>query len=138
MAIGRLGGAPVVSRVDPEMLLAAMFVLTCVGFAVAWFASTAAPMLVGFLIAGIGMGLHWPLGISRALRAADGQVDRGAAIASVAAGLAAGAAPFVLGALADRLGVHTAFLIVPVLMAAALVLVRASPVPLAPRTTAAS
>ena len=38
---------------------------------------------------------------------------------SIAAGLASGVAPFVLGALADRAGTHTAFLLVPGLLLAA-------------------
>lgn len=130
MTLGRLGGSPIVSRVDPEKLLIAAFAVTAVGFAIAWLSSSAVPMLIGFFVAGTGMGLHWPLGISRALRASDGRTDRGAALASVAAGIASGLAPFVLGALADAFGVHTAFLIVPVLLLVGVVLVRAAPVPL--------
>ena len=45
----------------------------------------------------------------------------------MAAGLASGIAPFVLGALADHIGVHTAFLLVPVLLAAAAAGVLVSP-----------
>ncbi len=129
MAIGRLGGSPVVSRVDPERLLIGAFTLTVVGFFVAWTSSVAAVMLVGFLVAGIGIGLHWPLAISRALRASGGRSDRGAALASVAAGIAAGLAPFVLGALADSFGVHTAFLLVPAMLAAGIAIVALVPVP---------
>ena len=45
-------------------------------------------------------------------------------------GIASGLAPFALAAIADHVGVHTAFLIVPVLMVLAIVLVRAEQVPL--------
>jgi predicted MFS family arabinose efflux permease len=37
----------------------------------------------------------------------------------VATGVASGVAPFALGALADRAGTHTAFLLVPALLVAA-------------------
>ena len=51
-------------------------------------------------------------------------------MASVAAGVASGVAPFGLGALADHVGVHMAFLILPGLMVIAIVLMRVAPVPL--------
>jgi fucose permease len=53
----------------------------------------------------------------------------------VTIGIASGLAPFVLAAVADHVGVHTAFLIVPVLMLAAIFLVRVERVPL-PETPA--
>ncbi len=130
MAFGRLGGSPIVSRVDPERLLVVAFAVTLAGFFVAWMSSSAPPMLIGFFVAGTGMGLQWPLGVSRALRAAGGRTDRGSAMASVGAGIASGAAPFALGALADAVGVHGAFLLVPGLLLVAMLLVLVSPVPL--------
>jgi len=50
------------------------------------------------------------------MQAAPSRPDTATGYASVAAGLAAGSAPFVLGAVADRIGPHQAFLIVPVLL----------------------
>jgi fucose permease len=129
MALGRLGGAPIVTRVDPERLLVGAFALTGVGFLLAWVSTSPLPMLVGFFVAGTGMGLHWPLGVSRSLRAAEGRSDRGSALASVAAGMASGIAPFVLGALADAVGVHLAFLVVPAMLLGGIALVRLVPVP---------
>lgn len=130
MALGRVGGAPLVSRVDPDRVLAGSMGVTLVGFAIAWLSTSAVPMLLGFVVTGVGLGLQAPLAIGRAVIAAEGQADRGAGLTSVAAGLASGLAPFVLAAVADHVGVHTAFLIVPVLVVAGIVLVRAAPVPL--------
>jgi predicted MFS family arabinose efflux permease len=48
---------------------------------------------------------------------------------SVAIGCAAGGGPFLLGALADATSTHTAFLVVPGLMVAALVLLLVTPRP---------
>ena len=129
LAVGRLVGSRVVAQVDPERVLVGTFALTLVGFAIAWLSSTAVPMLVGLAVTGLGLGLQSPLGIGRMVRAAGAQVDRGSGLASVAAGAASGVAPFLLGAMADRIGVHSAFLIVPAMMLLAIALMRVAPVP---------
>ncbi len=129
MAVGRVAGAPLVSRIDPDVVLMATMGLTVVGFAVAWFSMSAVPMLLGFLLTGLGMGLQSPLAIGRMVVAAAGQADRGSGLASVAAGVASGVAPFALAAVADHLGVHAAFLIVPLLMGVGIAFVRMSRVP---------
>ena len=132
LAVGRVAGAPLVSRFDPDVVLMSTLALTIVGFTVAWLSSSAVPMLVGFTITGMGLGLQSPLAIGRAVIAAAGQADRGAGLTSVTIGIASGLAPFALAAVADHVGVHTAFLIVPVLMALGIVLVRLEQVPLPP------
>jgi len=124
LAIGRVVGSQVVARFDSETVLSNSFALSVVGFAIAWVSTVPAVMLGALLVTGLGMGLQSPLGIERAVRAAGPQVDRAAGLTSVAAGAASGVAPFALGALADAVGVHTAFLIVPVLGVAGAVLVR--------------
>jgi MFS family permease len=129
MAVGRLGGAPLVGRRDPEKVLLWTLGVSLVGFAIAWAWAAPLPMLLGFFVAGLGIGLQAPLAIGRSVRASEGRNDRASGLTSVAAGAASGLAPFALGALADRVGVHAAFLIVPLLIAAALVLVRRFPVP---------
>ncbi len=129
MAVGRVAGAPLVSRYDPDHVLVATMTLTVVGFAIAWFSTAPVPMLLGFAVTGLGLGLQSPLSIGRAVIAAEGQADRGAGFTSVAAGVASGIAPFALAAVADHLGVHVAFLIVPVLMVVGILLVRWAPVP---------
>jgi fucose permease len=126
LAIGRVVGSQVVARFDSEIVLSNSFALSVVGFAIAWVSTVPAIMLTGLLVTGLGMGLQSPLGIERAVRASGAQVDRAAGLTSVAAGAASGIAPFALGALADAVGVHTAFLIVPVLGVAGAVLVRLS------------
>ena len=48
-----------------------------------------------------------------------GQPDRAVAVMGIGVGLASGIGPFAVGALADQLGVQTAFLVVPALCVAA-------------------
>jgi fucose permease len=124
LAIGRVVGSQVVARFDSETVLSNSFALSVVGFAIAWVSTNPVVMLTGLVVTGLGMGLQSPLGIGRAVRAAGPQVDRASGLSSVAAGAASGVAPFVLGALADAVGVHTAFLIVPVLGITGAILVR--------------
>ncbi len=111
------------SQIQPDLAMADP------GFVVVWTVAAPGPMLVGLLITGVGVGVHWPLGIARAIRASAGRADRASGLASVAAGLAAAGAPFVLAGLADAVGVHAAFLVVPVLLVTALALVLLRPVP---------
>jgi len=127
MAVGRLGGGPVVTRYGAEHVLLGTIGLTFAGFVVAWLAASPVPMLIGLAVTGIGLGLQSPLAIGRVLTTTDGQVDRGAGLTSVAAGLASGIAPFVLASVADAVGVRTAFLLVPVFLVLAVVLMRVWP-----------
>ena len=62
----------------------------------------------------------------RAIAVAPGRTDLAATRVSLAAGIASGCAPFLLGFAADRVGTHTAFLIVPVLIVAAMALLAVS------------
>lgn len=75
--------------------------------------------MAGLVLCGLGIALQFPLGAALAVEMSGGRPDRGAGRVSFAAGLASGVAPFALGALADRTGTHTAFLLVPVLLVAA-------------------
>lgn len=127
MAVGRLGGGPVVTRYGAERVLTGTIVLTFVGFVIAWLSASAVPMLIGLAVTGVGLGLQSPLAIGRVLTTTEGQVDRGSGLTSVAAGLASGIAPFVLASVADALSVRTAFLLVPAFLVLALVLMRIWP-----------
>ena len=91
-------------------------------------ASTAAPVAVaGLLACGLGIALYFPLGLARAIAASDDRPDQASARVGMGAGLASGAAPFALGALADVAGIHTAMLIVPALLVVAALGVRLAP-----------
>ena len=132
MALGRGVGSVLARRINTERLLMGAIALAFVAFAAAWLSNGALPILIALFATGCGVGLHWPLGISRAIRATNHQADRASARVVVGAGLASGGAPFILGALADAFGVHTAFLVVPVLLVIALALVIARPISTGP------
>jgi fucose permease len=93
--------------------------VTLVGFAAFWASTAPMAALTGLVVVGLGIALQYPLGTVRAVAASGGRPDRAAGRLSVAAGLASGIAPFALGALADSIGTHAAFLLVPALLLAA-------------------
>ncbi|HEY0189021.1 MAG TPA: MFS transporter [Cellulomonas sp.] len=115
MTVARLVVGPLSLRMAPARLLAAAYGVAVVGWAVLWTATVPWAALVGLFVAGIGYGVHYPIGTALLLGTADGATDRAQARATVAGGAAVGVAPFLLGALADSVGSHTAFLLVPVL-----------------------
>lgn len=115
MTLVRFVVGPLSLRVSPARLLAGAYGVAIAGWAVLWTATSAPVALAGLVLAGLGYGAHYPLGIALLLGASGGATDAAQARATVAGGLAIGVAPFVLGALADAAGPHTAFLVVPVL-----------------------
>jgi len=117
MTLIRFVVGPLSLRVSPARLLAASFAVAVAGWAVLWTATTAPVALAGLFLAGLGYGAQYPLGIALLLGASGGATDAAQARATVGGGVAVGLAPFLLGALADSVGSHTAFLVVPVLAA---------------------
>lgn len=126
MCIGRLAGGSLALRITVDRLLYLAITVCGAGFTVFWL--TTAPWLAmgGLLLTGLGISLFYPLGIARAISASDGRPDLATARAGLAAALASGGGPFVLGALADQVGIHGAFLVVPVLLVLCALGVRAS------------
>ena len=118
MAASRFVVGPMSLRRAPEKLLLVGFVAAGGGWLVLWLATSPWVAILGLVLAGLGYGTHYPLALSLALRVAAARPDQGQARVAVGAGLAVALAPFVLGALADQVGSHRAFLLVPVLLAA--------------------
>jgi fucose permease len=94
---------------------------------IAWFSLSIVMVLIGLFIVGLGLSVNWPLGVARSVRASGGLTDKASGLASAWGGVALGTAPFALGLLSDRFSVHTAFLIIPVLMIAAFTILTLSP-----------
>lgn len=129
MLIGRLLGARLAERMSTERLLKGSVLFALGAFVIAW-SFTAWPLvLLGLLLTGVGIGVQWPLGVARVVRHSGGITNRAAASASVAAAIAGGIAPFGLGVLSDSVGIHVAFLLVPLFLLMALGLLVIRPVP---------
>jgi fucose permease len=116
LAVGRVLGSRLALRFSPGGLLLGAIAVTAVGWVLLWTSTTLAAAVVALAVSGLGMALHFPLGVSRSLEASAGRPDLASGRISLGAGLAIGAAPFVLGALTDAVGVQRAFLLVPALL----------------------
>ncbi|MBO9556109.1 MFS transporter [Cellulomonas sp.] len=114
MAAIRFVVGPVSLRVSPALLLAGSFLVSIVGWAVLWTATSPGVAIAGLVVAGLGYGAQYPLSISLLLATASGSGDRAQGRATFAGSVAVGVAPFALGALADAVGAHQAFVVVPV------------------------
>jgi MFS family permease len=129
MAVGRFATGHLALRVPLRGLLLGGIGLTVLGWVVTWLSTAATPALLGLAITGLGLSGHFPLASSLALLATPGQRDQAAGRLSLVVGAAIGVAPLTLGAMADVMGTHRAFVLVPVLLgtAAALLLGGARP-----------
>jgi fucose permease len=128
MFLGRIVGSRLAQTWSVDRLLISSIVLTLSAFFVAWTFTRAWMIVTALFVVGLGIAVHWPIGVSRAVASSGGRIDRASGLSSVAAGVAGGIAPFVLGVLSDQIGFHLAFLTVPVLLATALALLLIRPV----------
>ncbi|MFG1926600.1 MFS transporter [Cryptosporangium sp. NPDC048952] len=120
MCAGRIVGAVSAARAPGSLLLLPALAVALVGGGIFWVTTSPVVAIVGLAVLGLGLGPTYPLAVDLAMQASDGQPDRAAGYASYAAGLAIGSGPFALGALADQVGPHGAFLVVPALFLTAL------------------
>lgn len=127
--IGRAAGSWLVERLDAERALLGALLVLLLGFILTWVWPVSGIILVGLFLVGLGISVQFPLGMARTMRASAGQPDKAAGFASAGVGIAGASVPFGLAVLADSIGVHGAFLIVPVLVVIAIVLLRIRPVP---------
>ncbi len=119
MFVGRLAGARIALRVPSIPLYFGALAVSLAGFAVFWTAGSAAAAVTGLIVVGLGNAMHYPVAISLAVAAAPGQADRAAGVAAYSMAVSFGAGPLLLGLVADQVGAHTAFLLIPVLIAGA-------------------
>lgn len=126
--IGRVVGSRFAEYFPVDRLLTFAVLIACSGWIILWFNTYPPIMIGGLVVSGFGVALFWPLGISRVVLASGGQNDRATALGAVAGASAGGVGPFALGALADSIGVHSAFLVLPVVLLSGLFLILIKPV----------
>jgi MFS family permease len=117
MATARALSARIIGRVpDQRALILACTAAALAGFALFWAASTLTLAAAGLLVTGLGVALLYPTTVSRVIAAWPRAPDRASARAALGSGLAIGVAPFLLAQMSDRIGLRSAFLIVPALL----------------------
>ena len=120
MTVSRIASSPLVRRLGLQKLFVGATVIALVMWFPMWLSNNAVVMLASMFVIGLGIGVHFPIGMSRMLAAAPGMIEEAAARSSLAAGIAGGSMPFILGVLGDAVGIHAAFIIVPALFGLAL------------------
>jgi predicted MFS family arabinose efflux permease len=129
MFVGRLLGTGLTARHHPDRMLLAALGLSAIGFTLFWCSTAVAPAIAGLALTGTGMSLHYPLAVARLIAASEGRPDRAVGRMAMGAGIAGMVAPVGLGATADAIGTHRAFLGVPVLIGLAALAVLRAPTP---------
>lgn len=114
---GRLLGAGLTRRPGHSVtLLYASLALTMASVVLFWLVAQPIVAVVALFLTGVGIANLYPLALSLALEAADGQEDRANARSQLVLGVLAAAFPFLLGSLADHFGLTTGFALEPVLI----------------------
>jgi predicted MFS family arabinose efflux permease len=123
MAVGRWYGAIVLKKLKLDQQLIAIIILQFIGFAIFWFSHSFLVSLVTLFITGLGISMQFALSSLRLMSFSDNRPDLAIGISSLAAGSGIALAPFILGVLGDHLGISRAYLMVPVLIFIALIIV---------------
>jgi fucose permease len=117
MAIGRAAIGPVTRLVTaPVPVLAGSAGLATAGFALFWAGGPPAVAVAGLAVTGLGVALLYPVTLAQTLAAWPDDPSRAAARCALASGVAIGAAPVLLGTLADAADLRVAVLLTPSLL----------------------
>jgi fucose permease len=126
MIIGRLAVSRLVQRFSARSLVTLSILLAMAGFLVYWTTTNAVVGMVGLSLTGLGVAGLYPLILSMAIAAANGNTVQAGARATLASGTAILALPLVLGRLADAVGIRPAYGVVAILLVTALPLIQAA------------
>ena len=116
MIVGRFLGSRLVQRFSTSTVVNSSIVLAGIGFLLFWRAQSGLLGLSGLFITGLGVANLYPLILSLAINAANGNTIQAGARATLASGTAILALPLALGRLADAVGIRSAYSIVVVLL----------------------
>jgi fucose permease len=117
MLIGRTVGVRLFRIFSLRHLFFGAAVTTLIGFLAYWGSGAPAIVIPGLFLIGLGIANLFPLIISFAMAAAGAASDRASTRTLVAPGLALLLTPPLLGTFADRAGLHTAQVMIPVFVA---------------------
>jgi predicted MFS family arabinose efflux permease len=119
MCVGRFVGSRLLLRWPPAPTLLGAVAVSAAGFALFWLAPVPWLAMVGLVVLGLGNAIHFPAGVTLAVAHSGGQSDLAVSRTAYASSVAFGLAPFALGLIADRVGPHSAFLLVPLFLGGA-------------------
>ena len=121
MCIGRLSGPTITRYWESEILYITSLVTALFGFVSFWLVPAVSAMMISLFITGLGLSLHFPFGIERAIRASFGHPDKASSRIIIVTGLASGIVPLFIGWLADQSSMHEALVVIPIFLICATV-----------------
>lgn len=116
MIVGRLLGSRIVQRLSARAVVIVSVIIAGVGFLLFWRGENSIVGLTGLFLTGLGIANFYPLLVSLAINAANGDTVQAGARATLASGVAILIIPLALGRLADTVGIRAAYSVVPVLL----------------------
>jgi len=127
MGLGRWYWGKILKGRHLDTQLKFIIALQFVGFSVLWFSHNLLVSFFSLFVAGLGISSQFALASLRLIGLSDNRPDLAIGKSSLAAGIAIGGAPFLLGVLGDHLGISRAYIMVPVLIAIAYLAVQFVP-----------
>ena len=116
MIVGRMAGSRLVQRFSTRSVVVISILIAGIGFLLFWRAENVSLGLSGLFLTGLGVANLYPLLLSLAIGAADGNTVQASARATLASGTAILALPLILGSFADTVGIRPAFGVVLILL----------------------
>jgi predicted MFS family arabinose efflux permease len=110
---------------DEQLLFALVFQF--IAFGLFWSSHILPLSLVALFLVGIGVSVQFPLFSLRLIAFSDNRPDLAIGKSSLAAGVAIALAPLALGILGDNFGISRAYIMMPVLLIAAMAIVIITP-----------
>jgi fucose permease len=116
MILGRVLGSRLVQRFSTRTVVTVSIVIAGIGFLLFWTAAGGLIGLGGFFVTGLGVANLYPLILSLAINASNGDTVQAGARATLASGTAILALPLALGNVADVIGIRLAYTVVLLLL----------------------
>jgi fucose permease len=116
MILGRMAGSRLVQRFSTARVVVISILVAGTGFLVFWRTEAVSLGLSGLFLTGLGVANLYPLILSLAIGAANGNTVQASARATLASGTAILALPLALGRLADAVGIRSAYGVVLLLL----------------------
>lgn len=123
MGFGRFFGGRLMHKLSLDNQLLAILILQLVSFFGIWLSHNLALSLFALLLNGLGISMQFALTSLRLISHSDNRPELAIGKSALAAGLAIGGAPFLLGVLGDSFGISRAYMMVPALIAIAIAIV---------------
>lgn len=127
MGVGRWYGGLLLKRLALDTQLLIVIAVQFFGFAVFWLSHSMVISLISLFAIGLGISIQFALASIRLIGFSDGRPDLAIGRTSLAAGIAIAVAPFLLGVLGDSFGISRAYIMVPLLIVIAFLIVKLVP-----------